>query len=239
MVRLVKYLCVIAGLLNGFGLMAQSDPIDIERVSVNSSEIEGDSYSRNQSISADGRYVAFTSYSTNLVSGDTNGVEDVFVRDRQTGETTRVSVSDVGAEGDDASWYPSISADGRYVAFVSYATNLISGDTNGKSDVFVHDRQTGETARVSVSDVGAEGNDASWYPSISMDGRYVAFASYASDLVAGDSNGGEDIFVHDRQTGITTRVSVDSAGVEADGWSKTLQFRQMVVMWHLNLMPQI
>lgn len=230
MVRLVKYLCVIAGLLNGFGLMAQSDPIDIERVSVNSSEIEGDSYSRNQSISADGRYVAFTSYSTNLVSGDTNGVEDVFVRDRQTGETTRVSVSDVGAEGDDASWYPSISADGRYVAFVSYATNLISGDTNGKSDVFVHDRQTGETARVSVSDVGAEGNDASWYPSISMDGRYVAFASYASDLVAGDSNGGEDIFVHDRQTGITTRVSVDSAGVEADGWSKTLQFRQMVAI---------
>jgi hypothetical protein len=111
-----------------------------------------------------------------------------------------VSVSSTGAEGNNYSWQPSISADGRYVAFESYASNLVPGDTNGMWDLFVHDRQNGQTTRVSVSSTGAEGNSNSGEPSISADGRYVAFDSYASNLVPGDTNGLWDVFVHDRQT---------------------------------------
>ena len=109
-------------------------------------------------ISADGRYVAFTSAASTLVAADTNGVEDVFVHDRQTGLTTRVSVASDGSQANGSNWSPALSADGRYVAFYSLASNLIQGDTNGAGDVYVHDRQTGETTRVSVSSNGGEGN---------------------------------------------------------------------------------
>ena len=124
------------------------------------------------------------------------------------GDTTRVSVASDGAQGNGYSYHPSISADGRYVAFESDASNLVSGDTNGARDVFVHDRQGGGTTRVSVASDGAQGNGGSAHPSISADGRYVAFQSDASNLVSGDTNGWSDIFVYDRQTGQTTRVSV-------------------------------
>ena len=120
------------------------------------------------SISADGRFVAFESLASNLVPGDTNGVGDVFVHDRQTGTTERVSVSSAGTQGNGDSAVPSISADGRFVAFVSVASNLVPGDTNGRLDVFVHDRQTGTTERVSVSSAGTQGNGAS---GISLDQR--------------------------------------------------------------------
>ena len=170
---------------------------DTTRVSVASDGAQGNGYSYHPSISADGRYVAFESYATNLVSGDTNGYIDVFVHDRQGGGTTRVSVTSDGAQGGTGSWNPSISADGRYVAFMSAASNLVSGDTCC-SDIFVHDRQSGQTTRVSVASDGAQGNNHSWYPSISADGRYVAFHSYASNLVSGDTNSAPDVFVHDR-----------------------------------------
>ena len=186
------------------------------RVSVDSSGAQGNSLSARPSISADGRYVAFISSAMNLVAGDTNGRDDVFVYDRQTGRTTRISVDSSGAEGNDVSFNASINADGRYVAFVSGATNLVTGDTNGRRDVFVYDRQTGQTTRVSVDSTGAEGNFLSRHPSISADGRYVAFFSFANNLVAGDSNGVVDVFVHDRRTGRTVRVSVDSTGAESD-----------------------
>ncbi|WP_218110671.1 TolB-like translocation protein [Ostreibacterium oceani] len=189
---------------------------DTTRVSVDSVGTEGDGLSQSPSISADGRYVAFTSNATNLVTGDTNGTDDIFVHDTQTGATTRVSVDSLGTEGDSFSTIPSISADGRYVAFQSFATNLIAGDTNGYDDIFVHDTQTGVTTRVSVDSSGVEGNSHSYSPSISADGRYVAFESYATNLAAGDTNGIADVFVHDTQTGVTTRVSVDSSGVEGD-----------------------
>jgi Tol biopolymer transport system component len=110
---------------------------------------QGDGDSNNPSISTDGRYVTFYSAAANLVAGDTNGMFDIFMRDRQTGTTTLVSRDSTGVEGDGDSQYPSISADGRYVAFQSYATNLVAGDTNGKTDIFVRDRQTGTTTRVS------------------------------------------------------------------------------------------
>ena len=149
---------------------------------------------------------------TNLVAGDTNGVRDVFVHDRQTGATTRVSVNSSENQGNAESLAPSLSADGRYVAFASSASNLVTGDTNATSDVFVRDRQTGATTRVSVSSSGTQGNNSSREPSFSADGRFVAFTSQADNLVTGDSNGFADVFVHDRQTAKTTRVSLDGNG---------------------------
>jgi Tol biopolymer transport system component len=186
-------------------------------VSKSSAGVVGDSYSSYPSLSSDGRYVVFESAATNLVAGDTNGMYDVFVRDRTTGTTTLVSKSSTGEIGNGYSTAPFISADGRYVVFDSYATNLVAGDTNGMSDVFVRDRQTGTTTLVSKSSTGVLGSGNSYYASISADGRYVAFYSYAVNLVTGDTNGVEDIFVRDRQTGTTTRVSKSSAGVEGDG----------------------
>ena len=171
------------------------------------------------SISADGRFVAFSSDASNLVPGDTNGRGDVFVHDRQTGTTERVSVDSAGTEGNDLSVAPSISADGQIVAFTSYASNLVSGDTNGDIDVFVHDRQTGTTERVSVRSNGSQGRNDSWYSSISANGQIVAFHSDASNLVADDTNGRLDVFVHDRTTGSTKRVSVDSSGIEGNNGS--------------------
>jgi Tol biopolymer transport system component len=133
--------------------------------------------------------------------------------------TERVSVDSAGAEGNNASTAPSNSSDGRYVAFESFATNLlgVGNDNNNKPDVFVHDRQTGTTTRVSVGLAGAEGDDSSSDPSISSDGRYVAFESDATNLlgVGNDNNAFFDVFVHDRQTGTTTRVSVYSDETES------------------------
>jgi hypothetical protein len=160
-------------------------------------------------ISADGRHVAFLSRSTNLAPGATNGAPHVFVHDRATGVTTHVSVATDGTQGDNQSYHPEISADGRYVTFRSLAMNLVPGDTNNTSDAFVHDRLTGETTRVSVSSTGTQANQeaqGSWAarPRISADGRHVAFVSYASNLVSGDTNGTYDVFVHDRFTGVTS-----------------------------------
>jgi Tol biopolymer transport system component len=186
------------------------------RVSVKTGGTEGNADSYSPSISADGRYVAFPSYTGNLVDGDTNGTADIFVHDRQTGTTARVSVKTDGTEGNAGSYFPSISADGRYVAFSSDADNLVDGDTNGIEDIFVHDRQAGTTARVSVKTDGTEGNAGSYSPSISANGRYVAFSSLASNLVDGDTNGQTDVFVHDRQTGTTARVSVKTDGTEGN-----------------------
>jgi len=171
------------------------------------------------SISAEGRHVAFQSTASKMVPGDTNGKCDIFVHDRQTGQTERVSVASDGTQGNGGSAFPSISADGRYIAFISDATNLVPGDTNDSRDVFVHDRQTGETVLVSVASDGTQANARSGDPSISADGRYVAFPSWASNLVPGDTNNTGDILVHDRQTRQTTRVSVASDGTEGDGWS--------------------
>lgn len=169
------------------------------------------------SISADGRYIAFSSSASNLVPGDTNDVGDVFVHDRLAGATTRASVSSAGSQGNDWSWgITSISADGQYVVFASAASNLVANDNNDSEDVFVHDRRTGTTTRASVDSVGLQANGSSGSPLISANGRYVAFTSRASNLVVGDTNDTEDVFVHDRQTGATTRVNVSSAGGQAD-----------------------
>ncbi len=187
------------------------------RVSLSSSEAEGNGVSSQPSISADGRFVAFSSQASSLVPGDTNGVGDIFVHDRQTRETERVSVSSTREEANGLSRWPAISGDGQFVAFYSEASNLVPGDTNGVGDIFVHDRQTGETERVSVSSAGEEASGFSLRPTISGDGRLVAFDSFASNLVPDDTNGVPDIFVRDRVSGVTTRVSVSSAGAQGNG----------------------
>lgn len=167
-------------------------------------------------ISADGRYVAFVSEAANLVAGDTNGVADVFVRDRQLGITERVSITSGGDQADGASDWPGISAGGRYVVFVSVAAHLVAGDTNGVADIFVRDRQTGITGRVSIAAGGAQANGVSMAASISADGRFVAFTSLASNLVPGDTNGAGDVFVRDRELQLTERVSVTWTGGQAN-----------------------
>jgi Tol biopolymer transport system component len=250
----------------------------IERVSVDSNGNEANSYSYQSSISGDGRYVAFRSSASNLVADDTNGKSDIFLHDRQTSTTTRVSVDSNGNQANGYSQYPNISSDGRYVVFLSDASNLVSDDTNGKRDIFihdtqtsetqlvnlninesqitdisyskvqlsanarylafqayttkvvngrntsiheifVHDRQTDETKRVSVDSNGNQADKGGSNPTISADGRYVAFESYATNLVDEDTNGIRDIFVHDRQTGETKRVSVDSNGNQGNDYS--------------------
>ena len=167
------------------------------------------------SLSADGRYIAFASVADNLVVGDTNSASDIFVHDRQTKQTTRVNVSSNGIQAVGGSYSPSISADGRYVAFESIANNLIIGDTNSSTDVFVHDRLSKKTTRISINSNGSQAIDSSFYPDISADGRYVSFESYANNLVAGDTNFGADVFVCDRQTKQITRVNVNSNGEQA------------------------
>jgi Tol biopolymer transport system component len=274
-----------------------------ERVSVASNGTEGlgselpsfpNIQSVNPAISANGRYVAFVSWATNLVSGDTNAAPDVFVHDTVTRATTRVSVSSTGAQatvsptelrGSATDLMVSLSADGRYDAFTSYAANLVADDTNAAADVFVHDNHTGRTWRASVQSGGAQEpcgynnlspvispdgryvlftqsgspcqavpdlsnpgglsrmflhdnvtdqtvpidpslsgqpSPAAAYgnftePAISADDRYIVFTSSASDIVPTDRNRSEDVFVFDRHTGRTERVSVSSSGAEGQG----------------------
>ena len=193
---------------------------ETSRVSVSSIGGQGDYASFATGISANGRYVTLSSDATTLVAGDTNGKRDAFVHDRLTGETTRVSVSSTGAESHCADPFGcssavGISSDGRYVGIVSDASDLVPGDTNGTSDVFVHDRQTGGIVRVSVGTYGRQGNGPSGFATISADGRYVAFTSYASNLVARDTNRSGDVFVRDLKTSRTVRVSVNSRGRQA------------------------
>jgi Tol biopolymer transport system component len=145
----------------------------------------------------DGRYVVFSSLATNLAPNDTNGVQDVFLRDRLLGRTERISVASDGTQADGASSHAAVSADGRFIAFDSLATNLVPGDTNLVRDVFLRDRLLGTTVRVSVSTSGQQASGDSYKPSISDDGRRIAFSSDAPDLVPGDTNGYTDVFLHE------------------------------------------
>ena len=189
------------------------------RVSVDSAGNQGN-FNNNlstPSISADGRFVAFASNSSNLVPGDTNNNNDIFVRDTLTNTTTLVSFDSAGNQGNTDSDSPSISADGRFVAFASNSSNLVPGDTNNNNDIFVRDRLTNTTTLVSLDSAGNQANTYSNSPSISADGRFVAFASNSSNLVPGDTNNTYDMFVRDRLTNTTTLVSLDSAGTQGNG----------------------
>src|SRR5437763_507431 len=176
-------------------------------LSVASNGAHGDADSFAPSLSADGSTVAFSSLATNLAAPEPVEVVhqvNVFVRDQRTGRTVRVSEAPDGTAADGDSGNASLPADGSAVAFESSASNLVPGDTNGAPDIFVRDRVSGRTTRVSVDSSGAQANEGSFTPSISADGRFVAFASDATALVPGDHNRHEDVFAHDRRPGRTS-----------------------------------
>ena len=215
-----KFLTIFLTLALIFGFSGQVWALNsTEIVSKSTAGVLADQYSDNGFISGDGRYVVFSSNATNLVAGDTNATHDAFLRDTQLDTTVRVSVSTAGVEGNNGSYEPQISSDGRYIVFSSDSTNLVAGDTNGVRDVFLRDTQLNTTTRVSISTAGTEGNETvvdNTIASISNDGRYVFFQSTATNLVAGDTNALPDVFMRDTQSNTTTRVSVSTAGAEAD-----------------------
>jgi hypothetical protein len=196
----------------------------IQRVSTDAAGAQGNGNSYNARFSADGRSVVFESSASNLVAGDSNGTGDIFVKDLQSGAIQRVSTDAAGVQGNSSSFNAQFSADGRTVVFESYASNLVAGDSNGTYDVFVKDLQSGAIQRVSTDAAGVQGNSSSFNAQFSADGRTVVFASVASNLVAGDSNGALDIFVKDLQSGAIQRVSTDAAGVQGNSQSDNAQF---------------
>jgi Tol biopolymer transport system component len=201
-----------SGAPSGLGLPS----LRTERVSVASDGTEVGRDSLTPAVSDDGRIVAFYSKSPKLVPGDTNGESDVFVHDRDSGITERVSVSSTGEEGNGLSFIPELSGDGRFVAFQSLATNFVEGDTNDGSDIFVHDRETGTTELVSVGSNGEVGNFFSFQSALSQDGRFIAFASFAGNLTDGPNGDGADVFVRDMQEGTTELVSIGLNGEPAN-----------------------
>jgi flagellin len=172
-------------------------------------------------ISGDGRFVVFSSISNNLVAGDTNNSYDVFLHNVQTGQTTLISKATDGTIGNDDSTVAGISDDGRYIVFQSSANNLDIGvgDTNGVSDIFLHDTQTGTTNLISKADDGSLSNGYSLPAKISDDGNFVVYSSDANNLVAGDTNGLRDVFLYDVAADTTARISKADDGTQGDGWS--------------------
>ena len=186
-------------------------------VTLDGSTLTGASYL--PSISADGRFVAFESGDSLLVEGDTNLVRDIFVRDMQDGITHRASVSSAGIEGSGESRHAFISADGRYVTFESTSNTLTADDANSFSDVFIHDLQSHVTERVSFGNNGASPNNNSSNPSINSNGRYIAYESLATNITEGDTVSNNEIYLYDRQTNVTTPVSVSFDGSPVTGTS--------------------
>jgi len=203
---------------------------ETKRVSSSSEGVNGNKDSDNPVISGNGRFVAFDSSATNLIPNDANNqcvatsgsnfnCPDVFIKDLDSGVIKLVSNTAAGVQGNGGSVRPALSADGRFVAFVSAAGNLVADDTNGKADVFLKDMQTGAIVRVSVAADGGQGDDESMMASISADGRFVAFRSRAGNLVSNDGNGLEDVFLKDMQTGAITNVSTPADSAPGDGAS--------------------
>jgi Tol biopolymer transport system component len=189
-------------------------------------DVEPNNWVEGPALSSDGARIAFATYATNLVPGDTNGSSDIFVRARGEHRDSRVSISTGGAQANDESWSPVVSGDGTHVAFWSAASNLVDGDTNDVPDVFVRDMVAHTTTRASVSNRGGEQDTSQPLKvrrntvTISDDGRYVAFQSTASTLAAGDTNGKSDCFVRDTVNDTIEAISVDRAGRTANGDSE-------------------
>lgn len=188
-----------------------------EIISVATDGTKGNAESDHAAINEDGTVVAFWSRADNLVAGDTNGQEDIFVRDRVAGTTTRVNIATDSTQANQFTFFPpSISANGNVIAFASNADNLVAGDTNSREDIFVHDLVTGITTRVNVASDGTQANLFSSGVSMSADGNLIAFGSLASNLIIDDINGFWDYFIHDRTTAITTRINVDNNGSQTN-----------------------
>lgn len=209
-----------AGNLLGTARWDVRSPELLQRVSLSRLGTEGNSDSFAASISGDGRYIVFLSTADNLVEDDLNGFQDVFLYDRVENETSRLSMGFNGREANGPSSEARISRDGRFVVFVSEASNLVQGDNNGFADVFLLARESGEIRLVSVAADGTQGNDRSVQPDISTQGRFVTFISLAENLHAGDSNGVSDAYLYDSETGTLELASVNSAGEQANQTSK-------------------
>ncbi|MGH9040476.1 MAG: TolB family protein [Acidimicrobiia bacterium] len=213
---------------DGDGVYDEAGAVSTTRVSVSSSGTQGNADSKRPVVSRDGRFVAFESDATNLVGAgsglplpgqfnDNNNANDVFLYEVASGNTSLVSATSDRRAGNGDSDRPSISGDGRYVAFNSLAGNLVANDTNAKYDIFVRDTQSGQTRRVSVDGAGAQTNNGSLSPSISATGRWVAFASSATNLVAGQDNGTQDIYLKDLSNEAVTRITNSTGGGQANG----------------------
>ena len=180
---------------------------------------QGNRWSDTPSISDDGRFVAFASSSTNLSPTDTDSINDIFVKDLHSGEITLASVGSSGAKANGSSFHASISGNGQFVTFSSSATNLVGGDTDGQADVYVRDLINGTTRLVNTTTAGIKGNAVAYDPTISDDGQVIAFRSRATNFVIGNSNGFDDIYVKDLQSGTTTLASVSVSGSSANNSS--------------------
>lgn len=207
---------LLMGLLSVDSIAASTDPILVSRTDSGSAANKASLY---PALAQDGRYVAFSSLAANLVPGDSNNFYDVFVWDAQTNAVSRVSRGQGGEQANGNSYWPSISADGRFVAFYSSASNLVPGDNNGRWDIFVFDRQLQVTERVSRNVSGAAPNGDSLNPAISADGRFVAYSSSASDIVGDDRNNSFDVFVYDRLNKSSERISRPVSQGESNGAS--------------------
>src|SRR5262249_1236731 len=188
-----------------------------ELATVSSSGVQANCGRYGAVLSGDGLFVVFSNFADNLVPCDTDRATDVFIHDRLTGSTRRVSVSSGEAQANYASYGSDVSEDGRFVLFGSDATNLVRGDSNGQADLFVRDRQLGTTQQVRLTSDGAQPNGWSGGATMSADGSIIAFRSEATNLVPGDTNGLADVFVRDLRTGIVTRADVSSSGAQANG----------------------
>lgn len=207
-------LCAIFVVISLCGTVSAAD--NTKCVSISSNGTQSNSYSYDPSISADGRYVVFSSNADNLVENDTNYYQDIFVHDLVSNITERVSISSDSEEANGDCYNPSISGDGRYITFNSYANNLVLNDKNNLCDIFVYDRILKNTTRISISTTGEEADGDSFEASISSDGCYVVFTSYATNLVPNDSNNFGDIFMYNMNTSTIKRVSVNSKGGETN-----------------------
>ena len=194
------------------------------RANTNSAGIQANNSAFYPGITTDGRYVVFQSNATNLVESDTNNASDIFLKDLQTGIIARVSTDSSGTQSNKNSATPQITPDGRYLIFSSYATNLVTDDTNGLSDIYLKDLKSGIVTRVNTTSTGNQvtGGD-SLSPQITSDGRYAVFRSDATNLVPADTNKTYDIYIKDIQTGTISRVSTDSSNLQANGESSSPQ----------------
>ncbi len=213
--KLAAGVCVASAITLGHTAAGAMPVGSSTRLSVASGGVEASGASYHGHMSFNGRYAVFSSDATDLVPGDTNGMTDVFWHDRHTQETRRVSVSTEGGQGDDRSLAGGVSGNGRLVVFWSSASNLAAADDNDRHDIFLHDVPSGTTTRVNLGLQRTEANGVSRWPTISDDGRWIAYNSFASNLVGGDNNGASDIFLYEVKTGTTTRVG-QPAGTESD-----------------------
>lgn len=191
----------------------------IERISVSSIPTQANGASEWPIISRDGRFIVYHSTASNLVPNDTNNAQDVFLYDILFRTTIRISNGVGGVQGNNRSQFGDLSSDGRYIVFHSEATNFVPNDTNNVWDVFFLDRITGQFERISVTTSGQQANNLSIFPDISGGGRFVSFYSQATNLVPNDTNNVDDIFLHDRLLGTTERISVSTAGDQANAAS--------------------